>query len=153
MGYIIYLSASPRMPELGRRPRSHAFRSIEEEPDAITYPGLLVLRIDSALYFANSDAPEDRLRELALAAEPPLHTIVIDFEGIDLIDSQGADALGKIVDLAGYNDIEVRFCRVKARIMEVLEADDLIERLGADRVFSNTYDAVADLIPPEDDTA
>ena len=33
--------------------------------------------------------------------------------------------------------------------LEVLEADDVIERLGADHVFSNTYDAVADLIPPD----
>lgn len=152
LGYIIYLSASPRMPELGRRPGSQAFRSVDDEPNAITYPGLLVLRIDSALYFANADAPEDRLRELAQAAEPPLHTIVIDFEGINLIDSQGADAVGKIVDLAGYNDIEVRLCRVKARIMEVLEKDDVIKRLGTDRVYGNTYDAVADLIPPDNDT-
>ncbi len=93
--------------------------------------------------------PRIGFRELALAADPPLQTIVIDFEGINLIDSQGSDAVGKIIDLAGYNDIEVRICRVKARVLEVLEADDVIERLGADRVYSNTYAAVADLIPPD----
>jgi SulP family sulfate permease len=147
LGYIIYLSASPNMPELGRRPGSQAFRSFEEEPAAITYPGLLVLRIDSAIYFANSEAPEDRLRELAQAAEPRLTTVVIDFEGINLIDSQGSGAIDKIIDLAGHADIDVRLARLKGRVRRVLESDGVIARLGPDKIYGSTYEAVVDLIP------
>jgi len=151
LGHIIYLSASPQMPELGRRPGSQVFRSVEDEPTVVTYPGLLVLRIDSAIYFANSEAPEDRLRELALASDPRLETIVINFEGINLIDSQGSEAIGRIFDLAGYNDIEIRLARVKGRVQRILESDGVIARLGADKIYGNTYEAVADFIPPDED--
>ncbi len=72
LGYLIYISASPAMPELGRKPGTRAFRSVDDEPEVTTYPGLLVMRIDSSLYFANSEAPEDRLRELVQAADPSI---------------------------------------------------------------------------------
>ena len=147
LGYLIYISASPDMPELGRRPGSRAFRSVDDEPEVITYPGLLVMRIDASLYFANSEAPEDRLRELVQAADPPVRTIVLDFEGVNRIDSQASEAIGKVIDLAGYSDIDIRLARVKGgQVMRVLEADGVLDRLGPSGVYPEVYEAVEDLI-------
>ncbi len=152
LGYLIYISASPAMPELGRRPGTRAFRSVDDEPEVTTYPGLLVMRIDSSLYFANSEAPEDRLRELVQDADPPIGTIVLDFEGINFIDSQASEAIGKVIDLAGYNDIDIRLARVKGgEIMRVLEADGVLGRLGTPGVYPEVYAAVEDLIEDETD--
>ena len=152
LGYLIYISASPAMPELGRRPGSRAFRSVDDEPEVTTYPGLLVMRIDSSLYFANSEAPEDRLRELVQAADPSITTIVLDFEGINFIDSQASEAIGKVIDLAGYNDIDIRLARVKGgEVMRVLEADGVLGRLGTPGVYPEVYAAVQDLIEDETD--
>ena len=152
LGYLIYISASPAMPELGRKPGTRAFRSVEDEPEVTTYPGLLVMRIDSSLYFANSEAPEDRLRELVQAADPSISTIVLDFEGINFIDSQASEAIGKVIDLAGYNDIDIRLARVKGgQVMRVLEADGVLGRLGTPGVYPEVYAAVEDLIEDETD--
>ena len=152
LGYLIYISASPAMPELGRRPGTRAFRSVDDEPEVTTYPGLLVMRIDSSLYFANSEAPEDRLRELVQAADPSITTIVLDFEGINFIDSQASEAIGKVIDLAGYNDIDIRLARVKGgEVMRVLEADGVLGRLGTPGVYPEVYAAVQDLIEDETD--
>ncbi len=152
LGYLIYISASPAMPELGRKPGTRAFRSVEDEPEVTTYPGLLVMRIDSSLYFANSEAPEDRLRELVQAADPSITTIVLDFEGINFIDSQASEAIGKVIDLAGYNDIDIRLARVKGgEVMRVLEADGVLDRLGTPGVYPEVYAAVEDLIEDETD--
>ena len=151
LGYLIYLSASPDMPVLGRRQGSEAFRNLEDEPTAITYPGVLVMRIDVSLYFANSEAPEDRLRELAQTAEPPLHTIVLSFEGINFVDTQASEAIGKIIDLARSHDIEIGVSRLKARVRGVLERDGVIDLLGVDKIYPTTYEAVTDLTPGGDD--
>ncbi|MGI9641143.1 MAG: SulP family inorganic anion transporter, partial [Acidimicrobiia bacterium] len=153
LGYIIYLSASPEMPVLGRHRNSQAFRNVEEDPDTTTYPGVLVMRIDVSLYFANSEAPEDRLRVVTETADPPLRAIVLSFEGINFIDSQAADAIGKIVDLAHGRDIDIRLSRIKSRVQTVLDADGVIDRLGDDKIFLTTYDAVRDLVEPEDQTS
>jgi high affinity sulfate transporter 1 len=79
LGYVIYLSYSPDMPLLGRHRDSQAFRNLDDDPTAITYPGVLVMRIDASLFFVNSEAPEDRLRELYQTADPALYAMVLSF--------------------------------------------------------------------------
>jgi SulP family sulfate permease len=145
--WLVYVSAAPYMPELGRQPDTQVFRSVDEFPDSETYPGLLILRFDSGLFFASSDALEDRLRELALQADPPLHTVVLDFEGINFIDSQGANQVAEIVEMASNYDIELRLTRVKLQVMDVLRRDGVIDSLGEDHIYGNVYEAAADQIP------
>jgi MFS superfamily sulfate permease-like transporter len=135
------------MPEYGRKPGTQVFRSIDEYPDSETYPGLLVMGFDAGLFFASADALEDRLRELALQADPPLHTIVIDFEGINFIDSQGSSKMAELVELTTNYDIELRLTRVKVQVMEVLRRDGVIDTLGEDHIYGNVYEAAADQIP------
>jgi SulP family sulfate permease len=153
LGLLIYVSAFPHMPELGRRPGTRAFLNVDEYPDSETYPGLLVMRFDAGLYFATADALEDGIREHAQAADPPLQAVVLDFEGVNFIDSQGADEVGKIVDLANAAGAEIRLARVKAPVQQMLDRDGVIDRLGADKIYANVYQAVADLIPQDTDTS
>ena len=108
---------------------------------------MLVMRFDSGLFFASADALEDRLRELALKADPPLHTIVIDFEGINFIDSQGSGKMTELVELATNYDIELRLTRVKPEVKKVLRRDGVIDSLGESQIYGNVYEAAADQIP------
>lgn len=147
IGWLVYISASPNMPVLGRKQGTQVFRSIDEYPDDETYPGLLVLRFDAGLFFASTGAFGDRLNELAQQADPPLHTVVIDFEGINYIDAQGADKMAEMLDLAKGHDIELRLTRVKPRVKTILERDGVIDQLGEDHIYGNVYEAVADQIP------
>jgi high affinity sulfate transporter 1 len=155
--WLVYVSAAPYMPELGRQPGTQVFRSIDEYPDSETYPGLLVMGFDAGLFFASSDALEDELREQALQADPPLHTIVIDFEGINFIDSQGSGKMDELVELVTNYDIDLRLTRVKPQVMEVLRRDSVIDSLGEDHIYGNVYEAAADQIPetraPGDDAS
>jgi high affinity sulfate transporter 1 len=153
LGMLIYFSAVPHMPELGRRPGGRAFLSLDEYPDSETYPGLLVMRFDAGLYFATSDALEDGIRQYAQDADPPLRAAVLDFEGVNFIDSQGTGEVGKLVDLATAAGAEIRLARVKAPVLRMLDRDGVIDRLGPDKIYDNVYEAVADLIPQETEGA
>jgi anti-anti-sigma factor len=148
-GWLVYISVSPNMPVLGRKPGTQVFRSMDEYADSETYPGLLVMGFDAGLFFASADALTDRLRELAYQAEPKLHTIVLDFEGVNFIDSQGSDTLAEILDLATNYNIEVRLARVKTEVKELLRRDGVIDKLGESRIYGNVYEATADQIPDQ----
>ena len=87
IGWLIYISTTPSMPVLDCNPETQRFRSIDEYPDSETYPGLIVLRFDAGLFFASADALDDRPSELVHQADPKPHTIVLDFEGVNFIDS------------------------------------------------------------------
>ncbi len=148
-GWLVYISVSPNMPVLGRKPGTQVFRSMDEYPDSETYPGLLVMGFDAGLFFASADALTDRLRELAYQAEPNLHTVVLDFEGVNFVDSQGSDTVAEILDLATNYNIEVRLARVKTEVKELLRRDGVIDKLGESRIYGNVYEATSDQIPDQ----
>ena len=148
LGWLVYINANPEMPELGLEQGTRAFRSVEEYPETETYPGLLVIRFDAGLFFASSDALEDRLRELAQDAEQPYDTIVISFEGVDFVDSQGSAKLAEILGLADTYGAEMRLASVKPEVLRLLRLDGVIDKLGEDRVYGNVYEAARDRIEP-----
>ena len=65
--WLISVATRPRMPLLGREPGTHVFRELDEHPGDEQFPGVVVLRLDGGLFFATSDALEDRVREVALS--------------------------------------------------------------------------------------
>jgi SulP family sulfate permease len=146
LGWLVYISANPEVPVLGREPGSQVFHSLDTYPDSVTYPGLLVIRFDAGLFFASADALEDRLRELAQSAVTRYDTVVISFEGVDFIDSQGSEKISGILGLAETYGAEVRLARVKPAVLALLRRDGVIGRLGEDRVYGNVYEACADRI-------
>ena len=105
-----------------------------------------MLRFDAGLFFASADALADRLIELHHQADPKLHTVVLDFEGVNFIDSQGAYVLGELLELASSRDIQLRLTRVKTTVKTVLQRDGFIDRLGESRIYGNISEAAADQI-------
>ena len=153
LGRLIYLSTTPRMPELGRATGTQAFLDVDEHENLETYPGIMILRFDAALFFATAANFEDGIRNHAHDADPAMQTLVLDFEGVDFIDSQGSDQLREILDLGSSHDIEVRVARIKSPVRRLLQRDGVIDVLGPDKIYGNVYEAVADLIPSETDVA
>jgi SulP family sulfate permease len=147
LGWLVYIAANPNIPVLGRKPDTHVFRSLQNYPDGETYPGLLIIRFDAGLFFATSDALEDRLRELAHDADPRFHTVVLSFEGVDFIDSQGTDKISEVLDLTRSYGAELRLARVKPNVIAMLRRDGVIDELGEDKLYGNVYNAVEDKFP------
>ena len=140
------------MPLLAREPGTHVFRESSENPDDETFPGLAVVRLDGGLYFATADALHDRLREMLQGARPPIHTVILDLESVDFIDSQGAGKLTELRQLADSYGITLRLARVQAAAMTVLEADGVVDAIGSDHVHGDVYQAVeAQLAAPRED--
>ena len=117
------------------------FRDLDEHPGDETFPGVVVLRLDSGLFFATSQALEDRVRALAQDGSPP-RAVVLDFEGVNFIDSQGAEQLTAILELVESDGATLRLARVKPSVLAVLRADGFVDRLGADRIHGNVHRAV-----------
>jgi SulP family sulfate permease len=146
LGWLVYINATPEIPVLGRQAGTQVFRSLERYPDGETYPGLLIVRFDAGLFFASADALEDRLRELAQTPGPRHHTVVLSFEGVDFIDSQGSAKLAEITDLVNTYGAELRLARVKPQVLSLLSRDGVLDELGEDCVFGNLFEAVRDKI-------
>ena len=139
--WLISVATRPPMPLLGREPGTQVFRELDEHPADEQFPGVVILRLDGGLFFATSDALEDRVREVALST-PGITGIVLDCEGIDFIDSQGSAKMAEILELTAQADIALRLARVKPAVYEILKRDGFLERIGDDRTHGNVYRAV-----------
>ncbi len=139
--WLISVATRPSMPLLGREKGTQVFRELDEYPTDEQFPGVVVLRLDGGLFFATSDALEDRIREVALST-PDISGIVLDCEGIDFIDSQGSAKMGEILDLTEQAGVTLRLARVKPAVYELLERDGFVERIGDAKTHGNVYRAV-----------
>jgi anti-anti-sigma factor len=141
LGWLIYVATRPSIPILGREPGTQVFRDLVENPDDETLPRLAVLRLDGGLFFATAEALEDRIRELQ-GADPSLRTLVLDLEGVNFIDAQGAAKLTEIEELTSAEGISLRLARVKPSVRTVLQADGFIDKIGDDHIHGNVHRAV-----------
>jgi sulfate permease, SulP family len=140
--WLIYVATSPRMPLLARQPGTQAFRELDEHPSDETFPGIAVVRLDSGLFFATAEALDDRIRGVIRDSEPRLRAIVIDLEGVDFVDSQGAAKLAELNEVAKVDAITLRLARLKPQVRAVLDADGLTATLGADNIHGNVERAI-----------
>jgi high affinity sulfate transporter 1 len=150
--WLISVATRPGMPELGRQAGTQVFRDLEEHPEDERIPEVIPIRLDGGLFFATSDALEDRVRELILE-NPDLTGIVLDCEGVNFVDSQGSATLADIVTLAGEAGITLRLARLKPEVRAVLTKDGVIDVIGPDKIHGNVFRAVQGQLAPPTDTS
>jgi sulfate permease, SulP family len=140
LGWLIYVATRPPMPLLGRQAGTQVFRDLHENPADETFEGIAVLRMDGGLFFATAEALEERVRELAQDGDQ--RALVLDLEGVNFVDSQGAAKVTEIYELTEANGVAMRLARVKPQVYMVLQADGIIDRIGADHIHGNVHRAV-----------
>ena len=121
-------------------PRSSA--SSTSTPTTSAVPGVVVIRLDGGLFFATSDALEDRIRDVVHSTAGRRPGSSSTAGGSNFIDSQGAAKLGEIVELAEQSGIDLRLARVKPEVSRRWTRDGVLDRLGTDKVHGNVSHAV-----------
>lgn len=59
-GKILLQVTRPHTAVLGNIPGTNVYRNIHQYPDSVAEPGILIVRIDSSIYFANSNYIRER---------------------------------------------------------------------------------------------
>lgn len=139
--WLIGVATHPHIPTLAREAGTEVFRDASEFPDDEVTRGVAVIRMDGGLFFATSDALEDRVREI-IHSTPDLAGVVLDCAGINFIDSQGSAKMNDIVTLAEDSGITLRLARLKKAVRATLDRDGVLQRIGAGNIHGNVARAV-----------
>jgi SulP family sulfate permease len=140
--WLVAVSALPNISELGRKIGTLDFMGLEDHPDVQTFPGLSILRFDGGLFFVNAAALEDRLMELNTQAVQPLNGVIIDLEGVNFIDVEGADVIKKIAQTGAAHHVDLHLVNLKSAVTNILEKDGVIDLVGTDHIHDNIPVAV-----------
>ncbi len=140
--WLIYVASSPAIPVLSRQPGTQVFRDADEHLDDETFDGILVLRLDFGLSFATAEALDERVRALVEEERTPPRAVILDFAGVDFIDSQGSEKLGDIREFAEASDVTLRLARLKPSIRATIAIDGVLDQIGEAHVHGNVNEAV-----------
>lgn len=118
LGQFIWRSARPRIVEVGLVEEDGAYRDITRFPDARTCPGVLIFRVDAALYFANMRFVEDWLR--ARLAGREVRHVVMDLSSVNDMDGVAAMTLREWIELYEQQGIRFAFANMKGPIRDLV---------------------------------
>eukprot|EP00898_Chlorokybus_atmophyticus_P005096 jgi/Chlat1/5588/Chrsp369S05366 len=77
--FVLYESGHPHTAILGKLPESTIYRNIRQYPEAKTQDGILVLRIDAPIYFANVHYLKEHIRRIEIeTAKSAGHVMHVD---------------------------------------------------------------------------
>jgi SulP family sulfate permease len=132
---FITLNTRPYTAILGRLPNTNIFRNVEHFPEAETIPGLVILRIDASLYFANVVFLKERIHEVVRGHNGQLRALILDASAVNDLDSSADTALHQLSDEFKRQGIEFYIAGVKAPVRKVMQRSGLYGRLGGDHFF------------------
>ena len=141
--YVVYKTSRPHIAALGRVPGiPDAYADLDRHPDILLVPGVLIVRLDSQLYFANALTVRERVKAMLDEASPPPHTIIFDVNAQDQIDVTSTDVLHGLLKGLHERNITVYMAHVHAPVLEHARETGLLAAIGEDHVFATVDLAV-----------
>lgn len=139
---LLWRSSRPRIAVVGRlSEEDRYFRSVDRDEVDDEVSPVLVLRLDRSLIFANTRHFEDRVLG-EVADHRDARALLLDLGSVNEIDLSGLETLHRLVDDLGAAGVPVAVAHVKEPVFELLESGGLCERIGRERIFVSTHEAV-----------
>lgn len=132
----------PHSAVLGRAEGVEGYHDITRYPDARQVPGLIILRWDAPLFFANAELFKERVLEVAANSPIPPRRLVVAAEPVTSIDVTAADILAELDQALSDRGIELRFAELKDPVKDKLRRFGLLAQFGEEFSFPTIESAV-----------
>ncbi|HEY6868434.1 MAG TPA: SulP family inorganic anion transporter [Novosphingobium sp.] len=139
LGELLYRLSHPSLSTLGRVGTTHDFVDLARHSEAQAVAGLLIVRPNAPLFFANAETVLGTVRRAATGHG--VGTVVLSLEESDDLDSTALEALAEFAASLGKAGQHLLLARAHDRVREVLAAAGLAD-LARNSTFS-VADAVA----------
>ena len=124
---LVYRASRPHIAVLGRVPGTRGqWGDVARHPENEAVPGIVVLRPESGLWFANADVVRDAIRAEATGGT---RAVVVDAETVPAIDVTAVGMLVQLAEDLRRDGIELVLAR------DIGAVRDLVEAGGEERVL------------------
>jgi high affinity sulfate transporter 1 len=146
LSFIAFVNQAwrPYRAELGRIPGVRGYHDRRRHPDATRLPGIVIVRFDAPLFFANGGIFENFVRAVVDSAQN-VHTVILAAEPITDIDTTAIDELVELDDFLRSQAITLVIAEMKGPVKDQLQRYRLGDRFGPER-FMPTVGAAVDAI-------
>ena len=119
--FVVFRSSRPHVSSLGSVPgQAGAFSDLTRHPENVPVDGILIVRPDEPLYYANWRSVRDRVKALIDEMPSPPKAVIFDSSNQDEIDYTSTVGIAGLVAELAKSGIDVYFVGVHAPVL----ADD-----------------------------
>lgn len=124
----------PHYAVLGQVDGVRGFHDIQRHPEARLIPGLLLLRWDAPLFFANAEQFQQCVLQAITRSPTPVRRLVIAAEPVTSIDVTSADMLAELEQMLAEAGIELHFAEVKGPVKDKFRRFGLLRENREQRI-------------------
>ena len=135
----VYETSRPHMAIVGEVPGTEHFRNIERH-EVVTHEGIISLRVDESLYFANAAYIEDAIYAL-LANDASVRHVVLMCPAVNAIDLSALEVLEAVNERLQESGVQLHLSEVKGPVMDRLKRTDFLSKLSG-QVFLSQHQAI-----------
>lgn len=139
---IVSRASRPHFSVLGQFPGEQAFGDLERHPENRQVPGMIIMRPDAFLFYANATPLHEEIRKLIIDAEAPPKVILLDLEASKDVDVTSLDMLAQVQKEMEEGGTELWVARLHHKAMDRFVASGLAAQIGEDSLFPSVRDAV-----------
>ncbi len=148
---LVYRAYRPSYAILGRAPGAVdderlRYRGIEDHPDCETFPGLVILRVDGELFFANARWFRETVRSLVRDQRPPVREVLVHAGAVPHLDTTAAAMLKELVTELHEAGVELAFARATTGLVHDMERNGIAKLVGDDRFFDTVAAGVDEFL-------
>ena len=134
-------TANPRVSVIGRKRGADVLRPLSpENPDDETFEGLLILRPEGRLYFANAQNVGAHMDTLVAQYKP--RVVALDMSRVPDIEYSALQALMEGEARATERGVVVWLVGLNPGVLEIVRNSGLADRLGRERLLFNARAAI-----------
>ncbi len=140
LGAYLVRTSQPQIVEQGRVNYTEHYQAVDKK---VTHriPGVLIIRIDESLYFANAQFLDKHLRNTIATSTEIKHLILVG-DAINWLDTSALQILEDLIrDLEEIN-ISVFITQLNPKVWRRINKIGYTEQVGKERFFQRTHDAV-----------
>ena len=142
---LAYDAYNPPVYAVGRKRGTNIFRPLSaEHPDDETWPGLLIVRTEGRVFFANAQVAGDKIWALIEEARPKV--LIIDGRGIIDIEYTALKMLTEAEEKLRSEGIALWLVGLNPEVLAIVQNSKLGPVLGRDRLIANLETAVAQFL-------
>jgi SulP family sulfate permease len=141
LGVLVWRASEPRLTFLGRARGGLEPVDLRTAPEA-TIPGLLIVRPDEMLFFANVASVRDGILDAAATRQPRPTVVLLDLSITPEIDVPVVEALEDLHQRLAADGIELWLSHLQPRASELLERAGTLAAIGADRILPRDIDGL-----------
>jgi MFS superfamily sulfate permease-like transporter len=147
LAIVLYRSSRPHLAVMGKIPGRKVYGDVQKHPEAETIRGMLLVRLDTALYFANANTALKEIKDEILKDDDSSTTVIIDLGASADLDIASLDMLNTLLNHLEERNIRLALANVHSETRARMEHAGLMDKIGPNKIYLDMVEAVDDLKP------